>query len=64
MRVNMIAARKVKNLTQAQLGALVGLSGQSICDIEKGRTKGQVDTWDKLSAVLKVKADRLRQIAS
>jgi DNA-binding XRE family transcriptional regulator len=60
----MTTARKKKNLTLAQLGALVGLSAQSICDIEKGRTVGRVETWDKLSAVLKVKADKLRQIAN
>ena len=61
MRANMTAARKAKKLTQAQLGALIGLSKSAICDIEKGRSNGRVDTWDKLAAVLKVKADKLRQ---
>jgi ribosome-binding protein aMBF1 (putative translation factor) len=43
---------------------MVGLKKSAICSIERGRSKGRVDTWDKLSAVLKVKADKLRQIAN
>ena len=64
MRVNLIEARKAKRLTQTELAKRVGLSKQALCNIEKGRSQGRVDTWDKLAAVLKVKADILRQMDS
>ena len=62
MRPYLIKARKNKDLTQAQLGVLVGRTAQTICDLEKGRNGGSVEVWDKLAAALKVKADKLRQI--
>ena len=51
MRHNLINARKDSGLTQAQLGKMVGLSAQSICDIEKGRTRGTADIWEAIAAV-------------
>lgn len=60
MRPYLIEARQKKGLTQAQLGEMIGLSAQSICDIEKGRTKGTVTTWDALERILKVSQKRLR----
>ena len=62
MRTNLIKARLRNGLTQVQLGKTVGLSAQSICDIEKGRTKGTVDTWDALALALGVDQKVLREI--
>lgn len=54
MRHNLIRARQAKNLTQAQLGNMVGLSKQQISSIEKGRTVGRLDTWDAIAKALDV----------
>ena len=61
MRANMTAARKAKELTQAQLGALVGLTASAICDIEKGRSNGRTSTWQKLAALLKLPQEELQR---
>jgi len=64
MRRNLIEARKNKRLTQTELGELVGLTTQFICDLERGRSKGSVTTWDALEAVLKVDQRVLRETDS
>lgn len=52
-------ARKKQGLTQSQLGAKVGLSPQAICDMENGRTKGNIATWRRIAHELKVRLDVL-----
>ena len=62
MRHNLINTRKAKELTQAQLGKMVGLTKQSICDLEKGRVTGKPDTWDAIAKALGVKDKDQREL--
>ena len=63
MRENLIAARHKAGYTQAQLGKMVGLTKQGICNMEKGRVIGKPDTWDAIAKALGVKDQRkLREI--
>lgn len=41
-----------RQVTQQELGELVGLSKQSICHIEKGRIKGSIELWEALAKAL------------
>lgn len=64
MRLSLLEARRAKNMTQKELGELIGLSKASISDLERCRVQGKVGTWDKLEALLKVPAKRLREITA
>jgi transcriptional regulator with XRE-family HTH domain len=59
-RFNLVKARKAKNMTQKQLGSLVGLTNTAISMLESGKTKGRVETWDKLELVLETNQRVLR----
>lgn len=61
-RVNMINARKIKNLTQTQLAEKVGLPKQSISNIEAGLASTVAENWDKLEDILCVPQRKLREI--
>ena len=63
MRHNLIKARKALDLTQKNLGELVGLSRPAICMLERGRINGSESTWKKLAAVLSATPEHLWQIA-
>lgn len=52
MRINMMAARKEKKLTQAQLAKMVGVSLNQIAFMERGRVGGSVETWIKIRDAL------------
>lgn len=56
---NIRAWRKQCGLTQAQLGALCGISGASIGSYEKGATLPKRRVVEKIAAALGVSADRL-----
>ena len=56
---NIRACRKQRGLTQAQLGALCGVSSASIGSYEKGRTVPKRRVVEKLAAALEVSAGRL-----
>lgn len=56
---NIRALRKQRGLTQAQLGALCGVSGASIGSYEKGATLPKRRVVDKIAAALGVSAGRL-----
>lgn len=60
MRQLLASKRKSLNLSQRKLGELIGLSQQAVSDIEQGLRQGKVGTWDKLEAVLKTPAKKLR----
>ena len=60
MKPNLTAARIAAELTQKELGLKVGLSAQTICDIEKGRVVGRADTWEAFASILKVPQKKLR----
>lgn len=51
---NLKQTRINADLTQEQLGALIGISKQSVCDIEKGRSSGSVKIWQQAALVLGV----------
>lgn len=61
MRKNLIAVRKARDMTQKELGQMVGLSKQSISDLETGRVKGKVKTWQALAKLFKTKPEKLWQ---
>jgi DNA-binding XRE family transcriptional regulator len=61
-RTNLINLRKKEGLSQTALARLVGIHKSSLCKIEKGRTRGDLDTWDKLEAVLGIDQKILRQV--
>ncbi len=54
MRQNLINARKAKNMTQAEVAELSGLSPKSISAIERGRMTGSVKTWQAIAAALEI----------
>ncbi|MFJ7665561.1 helix-turn-helix transcriptional regulator [Lysinibacillus sp. NPDC097195] len=51
-RVRLIAERKTKGYTQAQLGALVGCSGSMISSLESGRLNPSLEVALQLEVVL------------
>ena len=62
MRHNLITARRDKDLTQAQLGNMIGLSRQSISAIEQGHRTGPYENWVALQNILGVDQRELRKI--
>jgi transcriptional regulator with XRE-family HTH domain len=62
MRETLRKRRQELNLTQTELGRLLGMTKTSVCDLEKGRTEGSVRTWDKLEAVLGMPQKELRRL--
>lgn len=51
--------REHRNLSQAQLGELVGCKGSWIAKLEKGRAKGDVAIWRALAKALAIDLDDL-----
>jgi DNA-binding XRE family transcriptional regulator len=51
--------REYRGYTQVQLAEKIGLTQTSIADLEKGKSKGSIDTWKELSSVLNVDIDDL-----
>ena len=60
---NIRVYRKQRGLTQAQLGALCGISGASIGSYEKGATLPKRRVVEKIAAALDVPAERLLEAA-
>lgn len=63
MRLSLLKARRAKNMTQKELGEMIGLSKASISDLERCRVQGKVTTWEALETVLKVPFKKLREIS-
>jgi transcriptional regulator with XRE-family HTH domain len=51
-RENLINARKAKDYTQKDLAALLGITEQHYQRLEAATSKGSVDVWEKLKALL------------
>lgn len=51
--------REYRGFTQVQLAEKIGLTQASIADLEKGKSKGSIDTWKSLSSALNVDLDEL-----
>ena len=63
MRRQLIEARRAKELTQKDLGLMLGLSDRTIGALERSRIKsGKPEMWDRLEAVLEVDQRILRQV--
>lgn len=60
-RTILINARKQKHLTQAQLGALAGITTSAVSHLEAGRNGAKAETWDKLKDILNVPQRELRK---
>ena len=55
--------RLERNMTQNELSVLVGMTRPLISLLERGKTKGSVQVWDRLEAVLGVDQRILRKTA-
>ena len=62
MRSNLKAARLAQRYLVKTLSQLVGLSPTGYCNIEKGRSNGSVEVWDKLSAIFGMSREELRRL--
>ena len=51
--------REYRGFTQVQLAEKVALTQTSIADLEKGKSKGSIETWKALSSALSVDIDDL-----
>lgn len=51
--------RKGRNMTQAELGMLMGKTGATICDWEKGKAQPDLDELIRLADIFQVTADYL-----
>lgn len=51
--------RKVKKMTQEELGLHIGLSRASIVNIEKGKQNASIDVIWKIATALKITPDKL-----
>lgn len=47
--------REFRGFTQAQIAQKIGLTQATIAELEKGKQKGSIDTWKRLSAILNVR---------
>ena len=56
---NLKAIRTSKGISQAELGRRTGICRQNICEYEKGRSSGTVDTALKIAKALNVSLDEL-----
>ena len=56
---NVLAYRKLKGLTQTELGGRIGLSRASVGDIEAGRNRVSSETLARIAKALSVSADAL-----
>ena len=56
---NVLAYRKLKGLTQTELGERIGLSRASVGDIEAGRNRVSSETLARIARALSVSADAL-----
>jgi len=56
MRENLINARKKANYTQLELASKLGITDRHYQKLEAGTSKGSVDVWEKLKAILHAKS--------
>jgi Helix-turn-helix. len=61
-RLNLVVARKNASLTQAQLGEIVGLTGNDIGNVERCYANTRADVWDKIEDALGVPQRTLREV--
>lgn len=61
-RLSLIAARQKANLTQTQLGKLIGVSKQRISGLETAYCGTRPETWDMLEDILGVPQRQLREV--
>lgn len=60
-----LRSRRLKlGMTQRELGELIGRTESLVQALEIGRSRGSVDTWDRLEAVLGVPQKQLRCLAA
>lgn len=59
MRLNLIAARHNKNMSQQELAEMVGVSRQAICRLERGSMNGSEKTWRAIASALKTAPEEL-----
>ena len=52
MRANLIAARKTKGMTQVEVASLLSITERHYRALESGTTKGSVEVWECLKAIL------------
>lgn len=63
MNYKLRETRLAKNMTQQELGEMVGLSKQNICAIERGRVQGSIELWEAIAKALKTPLSALRPSA-
>lgn len=56
MRENLIKARKKAKYTQLELAGKLGITEWHYQNLEAGTSKGSVDIWEKLKAILHAKS--------
>ena len=62
MVLTLAQIRKDMKLTQKELGELIGLTNTAVSMLERGKSRGRIDTWDKLASVLGVDLSSLRRV--
>jgi DNA-binding XRE family transcriptional regulator len=62
-RINLINARRKADLTQKELGALVGTTKKRISAIETAACGTRDELWDRLEEVLGIHQRVLREIS-
>ncbi len=55
----LIELRKLKNLSQTDLGSIIGLSKQAVSDMERGKRSTTMDTYIALADYFDVSLDYL-----
>lgn len=59
LRINLVNARKNRELTQVQVADTIGVSEQYYQRLEAGTSNGSIDTWSKLKALFNTNIDDL-----
>ena len=62
VRVTLINARKVANLTQAETAKKIGILPTSYQNIEYGIRKGSIEVWDALEDLFGIPQRQLREM--
>ena len=61
MAIRLRQERRDREITQLDLAKRVNLTRQAISQLESGRRKGSLDTWDRIEAALGIPQQTLRQ---
>lgn len=61
-RQNLINARKSLKLTQSELAILIGVTKQSISNLETGVRGTSTNNWDKLEDIFSISQRKLREV--